>query len=103
MTTNEPVRLASRIVSALALLVPLAIQGAILFEWIVPTVTQLAWLNSFTGAAIAAIAYILGVQIRKIVTPVANPSDGASPLVPTAADGYEDPEIEDPEIFVEDQ
>lgn len=87
MKATEPVRLSSRIVSALALLVPLGIQGAIEFEWIIPTVTQLAWLNTFTGAAIAAIAYVLGVQVRKIVTPVMAPRDNeGAPFVPIAVD-----------------
>jgi hypothetical protein len=96
--TNEPVRLAARIISVASLLIPLIIQGLVQFEIIDPTVTQLQWLNVFTGAVIASAAYVFGVQVRKIVTPVANPSDGASPLVPTAADGYEDPEV-----FIEDQ
>ena len=91
MTNNEPVRLSARIVSALALLVPLSIQGAIEFEWFIPTVTQLSWLNTFTGAVIGAIAYVLGVQVRKIVTPVVDPkSNSGTPLIETADDGYED-------------
>ena len=90
---NEPVRLASRLISAASLLTPLVIQGLIQFDLITPTVTQLQWLNVFTGAIIATLAFVFGVQIRKIVTPLANPSDGSSPLVPAAADGYEDPDI----------
>ena len=91
MKTEQPVRLAARILGALSVLLGGLPALLLEFEVIAWTASQVAAYGTFLGISIGALALLFGVQVAKAVTPTANPrDDDLVPLAPIADDGYED-------------
>ena len=83
MTTDRPVRMASRwlgAAAALAGIIPTIASEFQLWEW---TAGQVNAYTLAVGTIIGAVSLVLGVQVEKVVTPTARPRDDAgNPLTP---------------------
>lgn len=87
---NRPAVNKSRLLGAASMvlgLVPMIGRAFFGLEW---TPEQVEIYSVAVGTVVAAVALLFGVQVEKVVTPVAAPrNDDLVPLVPVAPDGPE--------------